>query len=152
MKKSFFLSFLILSGCWYRNLDQNQTQKKVALVYFRNGQVRAEVASQPEEQHRGLGGRDSLVKDEGMIFLFATPRRPIFWMKGMRFPLDFIWLNNGRIVDLQRSVPPPNPGTPEDQLPSIIPQSLVDAVLEVNAGFIAENKLAVGDSVKIDLR
>jgi uncharacterized membrane protein (UPF0127 family) len=149
VRKFFFLSFLVISGCWSRNLDQNQ--KKFALVYLGNITVKAEIASQPEEKQKGLGGRNSLAKNEAMLFLFDTPHQPAFWMKGMKFPLDFIWLNNSQIVDLHYSVPPPKSDTPDSQLPRIVPASPADALLEVNAGFIIESKVKIGDSVKINL-
>src|SRR3954468_18474194 len=54
--------------------------------------VEAEIADTGDLRGRGLGFRDGLKPGHGMIFIFddASPRS--FWMKGMRFCLDIIWI------------------------------------------------------------
>lgn len=110
--------------------------------------IRAELARTPEERTVGLGGRPSLAEDAGMLFVFAEEGQPAFWMKGMRFPLDFIWIaGDGRIVDLTLDVPPPAPGTPDSQLERYQPRAPVRYVLEVNAGTVRRAGLEVGERV-----
>src|SRR3989344_6075059 len=53
---------------------------------------KVEVAKTGIEKTRGLSGRPGLKEREGMLFLYATPQRSSFWMKGMSFSLDFIWI------------------------------------------------------------
>lgn len=117
------------------------------MVKFGSIEVNAEVADQPEKMQLGLGGRKSLAKNQGMIFLFPSPQKPYFWMKGMEFPLDFIWINQNRVVDLLEEVPVPEPGTPDENLQLITPEASATAVLEVNAGFAKEHRVKIGDTV-----
>ena len=113
--------------------------------------VSAELARTPEERARGLGGRASLMQDAGMLFVFPGEGQPDFWMKDMRFPLDFIWISADRhVVDLTENVPPPAPGTPDSDLPRYRPRAAVLYTLEVNAGAIAVAGLRLGDAVTFD--
>ena len=110
--------------------------------------VQAELAQTPEERAQGLSERDSLAAGAGMLFVFETERQPSFWMRGMRFPLDFLWISAGlRVVDRTEDVPPPDPETPDADLPRYVPDAAVLYVLEVNAGVIREAGVEIGDTV-----
>ena len=108
-----------------------------------------EIAGTPSARSRGLSGRGALADGTGMLFLFDQPAVQSFWMKGMLFPLDFIWLRGETIVDLTQNVMPPSPGTPDSLLPRIIPSEPVDRVIEVNAGTISRFKFEPGQAVQI---
>jgi uncharacterized membrane protein (UPF0127 family) len=108
--------------------------------------VGAEVADDDPERARGLGGRDRLARDAGMYFVL-TNDRPRFWMKGMRFPLDMIWIKDARVVDITADVPHEPRGTPDSKLPSYSPSRPADRVLEVNAGWAKRNGVRPGDRV-----
>jgi uncharacterized membrane protein (UPF0127 family) len=108
-----------------------------------------EIASTPEARWRGLGGRDSLPQDQGMLFVFDGPARISFWMREMRFGLDFIWLRDNIVVEFTENVPPPEPGTADAELKIYQPSQTVDMVLEVNAGWVAKNAIKVGDGFQI---
>ena len=113
--------------------------------------IEAEVARTPEERAQGLSGRSSLPESAGMLFVFQEERRPGFWMKGMRFPLDFIWISRDRrVADITRDVPPPEPGTPDGALLLYQPAEPVLYVLEVNAGIVGEAGLRVGEAVTFE--
>ena len=85
--------------------------------------------------------------DSGMLFVYDHPERYGFWMKGMRFPLDYIWINGNKVADLSRNIPQPasDTATPVTLAPSIP----VDKVLEVNAGIIDRFDIKVGDLVQL---
>lgn len=113
--------------------------------------IQAELARTPEERAQGLSGRASLPDDGGMLFVFQEERRATFWMQGMRFPLDFIWISRDRrVADLTENVPPPEPGVPGDELPRYQPGEPVLYALEVNAGVIREFGVQVGDVVTFE--
>jgi len=101
--------------------------------------IRLELAVTEAEKEKGLGYRDSLAADWGMLFVYDHPERYGFWMKGMRFPLDFIWINGNSIVDLSPNISPPR---------SLAPAVPVDKVLEVNAGTIGKLGVKIGDLVQ----
>jgi hypothetical protein len=106
--------------------------------------IRVEVASTRAQSERGLGYRDTLAADAGMIFDLHRTQVPVFWMKGMRFPLDMVWIDDAkRVVDVARDVPP-QPGAKDDELRRYSPAVPVRYTLEVNAGAAARLGLAPG--------
>lgn len=120
-------------------------------VRIRDLTIDAEVADTPAERGPGLGGRDSLSRDAGMLFVHEDERPRTFWMRGMRFALDFVWISADRhVVELIENVPPPEPGTPDADLPTLRPDVAVQYVLEVNAGVVAEAGIAIGDEVSFE--
>ncbi|OGL95229.1 hypothetical protein A2348_02830 [Candidatus Uhrbacteria bacterium RIFOXYB12_FULL_58_10] len=109
--------------------------------------IDVEVADSAEERRVGLSGHAWLDADRGMLFLFDEPGRYGFWMKDMDFPIDIIWLRGETIVNVTPDVPVPD----GDDLPQYLPNTAVDGVLEVNAGFAQAHGLVAGDLLDIDL-
>jgi hypothetical protein len=109
--------------------------------------IRLELAVTEAEKERGLGYRDTLAADTGMLFVYNHPDRYGFWMKGMRFPLDFIWINGNKVADLSRNIPQPANDT--IQPATLAPSVPADKVLEVNAGVIQSLGIRVGDLVQL---
>jgi len=97
----------------------------------------------------GLSGRPCLAPGTGMLFVADDPLPQGFWMKGMRFCLDLIWIDGGRIVGTTEHVCPEPPGTPEERLPLYFPPQPVRYVLEVPAGWLAEHGFGPGTPVTL---
>jgi hypothetical protein len=93
-----------------------------------------------------LGGRASLAGDHGMLFVFKDKDKYGFWMKGMNFPLDFVWLDGETVVDITPNVPT---WTGLDNPPPIYPNQPVNMVLEVNAGVTSDVGLKIGDKMTL---
>jgi hypothetical protein len=109
--------------------------------------LRVEVASTPVQSERGLGYRDALAPDAGMIFDLHATAVPVFWMKGMRFPLDMVWIDDAkRVVDITRDVQP-QPGAGDAELRRYSPRVPVRYTLEVNAG--AAERLGLTPGVQL---
>ncbi len=121
-----------------------------AKVKFSDTTITAEVRLSPELQAKGLGGRTGLAAGSGMLWLYDHPGEYQFWMKDMLIPLDFIWIDQGQIVDLTANVQPPAAGQAITDLRIYQPKTPASAVLEVNAGFIAAQHLSIGNPVEID--
>lgn len=102
-----------------------------------------EAVTTPASIEQGLSGRSEIGGD-GMLFVFADDRVPSFWMKEMKFNLDFIWLRDGKVVGITRDVPHPNPNTPVNRLPLYKPNGPVDMVLEVPAGSAEQWQIEIG--------
>ncbi len=73
--------------------------------------INAEVASSPDERAKGLAGRPCILPSQGMLFEFAQTGQHPFWMKGMKFPIDVVWIGQDFKVasieiDLQPSTYP----------------------------------------------
>jgi len=126
-------------------LPQNPTLKQVQI---NDVKFNVEVADTQTKRNKGLGGRESLATDAGMLFIFPKTDIYPFWMKGLSFPLDFIWIREGTVVDFTKGAQPPVAGQVEASLPIYTPKEEVDQVLEVNGGTIDRLNIKIGDTVK----
>lgn len=122
------------------------SRKPLHILKIDEKMLSVETVSTPEAITKGLSGRSEIGSD-GMLFVFPNKQKLVFWMKEMKFPLDIIWIADGKVVEITKDVPPPEGGKPLEALPRYSPDSEADMVLEVNAGFANENNLAVGSSV-----
>jgi len=104
-----------------------------------------ELAVTPKEQERGLGYRDSLPVDAGMLFVYQSAQIYGFWMKGMRFPIDIIWIADETIVDITKNAPVATTSS----LPTYSPKEPANKVFEVHAGTADRLGFQIGDDVKI---
>ena len=130
--------------------DVSAPERGLALVRIGALEVEAEVP-RGNEFYRGLGGRDSLPDDRGMIFVFSQAGDHGFWMRGMLIPIDIIWISDeNRVIDVQTAIQP-EPGVPDDQLPIYRPDADALYVLEVRAGLAAEKGVQEGDEARIEL-
>ena len=109
--------------------------------------VALEVVRTPEEQSLGLGDSDSLAWHRGMLFVYEEPGFPRFWMKGMRFDIDIVWILKDRITEISHRVP----HVPGENGPTLIPRTLTDRVLEVPAGFAASHRWHKGQRVETEI-
>ena len=112
-------------------------------VTIRNRKVAIEIADTPQKQALGLGERNDLPWDHGMLFTYERAGFRSFWMKGMRFSIDIVWILNERIVGIDPNVPFEKGGNG----PTLNAPSLIDAVLEVPAGYAAARGWRIGDRV-----
>lgn len=142
---------IILSGCTFnpRTSSTVVSLNKRAVITIKNSlTVRVTIARSNDEKIKGLSGRTSLGEDEGMLFISDTVEIPRFWMKGMLIPIDILWLNKGKIVDITHDIPIP---IREDiPLPTYSPIEPIQYVLEVNAGWAKENGVEIGDQYIIE--
>ncbi len=103
-----------------------------------------EVAQTSGQIQKGLSGRPSLGLQNGMLFVFPKPAIYKFWMPNMHFPLDMIWIHNGKVVDISENVPVAfDTANPIFYRPKVPAQY----VIEVNAGFSSRHGITVGDVV-----
>ena len=98
--------------------------------------IRAKVADSFLTRAKGLMFRKGMEEDEGMIFVFKKECFPRFWMVGMRFPIDMLWIDNKkRIVDRTLNVKPS-----WDLRKTYKPRRACKYVLEVKAGLAKKIK------------
>lgn len=108
-----------------------------------------ELAATPEARARGLGYRQGLAPGTGMLFVFPEPAKRSFWMKGMRFCLDIVWIDAGQIVGAAEGACPDPSGTADADrasFPSDVPAQLV---LEVPAGWLDDHGFGPGTPVEV---
>lgn len=91
MQKAIFFIFiaLILAGC---------TTGFITLTMPSNDKIKAKPAITADEFTKGLSGIDRLDGYDAMFFMKDKVERVCFWMKGMRFPLDIIYLDEQKQV------------------------------------------------------
>ena len=103
-----------------------------------------EIATTTAQQELGLGDRTSLPVSSGMLFVFPSSAEHCFWMKGMRFSLDIIWLSShDKVVSVEAHL-----------LPKSYPSAycaVSEDVMELNAGQAQAAGIAVGRAVKLDI-
>lgn len=126
-------------------------QRGFADVTIGSLSVNAKIASSASERKKGLGGLESLPLSEGMLFAFESRGTYPFWMKGVKFAIDIIWLDeNKRIVDIAANVAQ-EPGRDDDELTLYRPGGEALYVLEVNAGLSQLHGLQIGDTASFEL-
>jgi uncharacterized membrane protein (UPF0127 family) len=113
----------------------------ITTVTVGRARVRAEVVRTPEKLYQGLSHRGSLPEGEGMLFVLPSKEIRLFCMRGMEIPLDFLWIEEGRVAGIKAKVAADFDGV----LASPVP---VRYVLEVPAGFAGRHGIKVGDKVR----
>jgi uncharacterized membrane protein (UPF0127 family) len=112
--------------------------------------IQVEVSDTPEARAKGLSGRTDIIGDSGMLFTFdSSDQNPVFWMKDMLIAIDIVWIKDGAVIKIDKNVPFPKPGTPDDSLIRYSPGKSIDHVLELRAGYSDQNGIIVGS--KVDL-
>ena len=82
-----------------------------------------------------------------MLFIFPKADKYPFWMKGLSFALDFVWIRDNRVVDILENIQPPAANTPDSALPIYSANMPIDKVLELNAGAVKLLGIRVGDKM-----
>jgi uncharacterized protein len=144
----FFLILAVVVGMLVggKVLQFSSNSQSLPILKIGQAEVMVEVADTGEKRSRGLAGRDGLEENRGMWFRFDQPGQYGFWMKGMKFPLDFIWIADNKVVEITESVL-----VDVSESPKVYqPQQPIDAMLEVNAGWVNRNGVKIGDRVVVE--
>ena len=117
----------------------------LAAVFIGDGLFIVEVADTPESRRQGLSWRESLGPANGMWFDLGETRSAAFWMYGMQFPLDIIWITEDlRVAGVAAHTPPADPSAPQADLPRYPSPVPVRYVLEINAGYASALGIEAG--------
>ena len=135
--------FALVFSSWFSPRTQNEQSKAELLVGEHRYHV--EVVRDMAGQARGLSGRTGLDEDSGMLFVFKGAATRAFWMQGMLFPIDIMWIRDGRVVGFVRDAPMPTGGVP----PTFYSNEPADMVLELMAGSVQKDSIAIGDIVQL---
>ncbi|MBI4167473.1 MAG: DUF192 domain-containing protein [Candidatus Aenigmarchaeota archaeon] len=104
---------------------------------------RAEMASGFIKKTVGLMGRRRLRSNEAMLFSFPFEHQWSFWMFGMKFSLDLLFLDrNRKIVHIERSAKPLS-FSPKTWKTIKSPKKFKYAI-EINAGEAENKRIKVG--------
>jgi len=123
-------------------------QNKVIDITIKDQVIKAEIADSDPERQTGLSNRKELLTDSGMLFVFNQQNiKPAFWMKDMNFAIDIIWINDGKVVQIDEANT--EPGVADKSLRIYKPESEIDYVLEVAKSYASENDIQLGDEVDL---
>jgi len=118
-------------------------------LMIKNIPIKVIVADNPMHRHKGLGGRKNLDGYDAMLFVFPNENQHGIVMRDMEFPIDIVWLNKGKVIDLVTNVQI-ELRRMENELTVYYPRINADMVLEFPAGWVLKNKLKIGDSLELN--
>jgi uncharacterized membrane protein (UPF0127 family) len=108
--------------------------------------IETELAKTAAEFQKGLAGRPCILPSQGMLFAYTKPGQYKFWMKGMKFPIDIIWIGaNRQVVGFYNKIQPstyPDQFTNEASRPA-------QYVLELKAGRAEQLHITLGTPVTL---
>lgn len=160
MKRYFLVlvAVILFSLVLWLSIFRNQNQLKGAeYITAKIGKefYKLEIANTNQAREKGLGGRSNLPQNSGMFFIFDRPGLYQFWMQGMQFPLDFIWLDGSRIIQLTENVLPPCSSSRGElctkEITVLKTNQYFDKVIELNAGEVKKTGIKIGDSISIKI-
>jgi len=125
---------------------QSSEQKSGAVPHVLIGEIKIdiEIADTPKLRAQGLSGKESLAEDTGMLFVFEEEGVYPFWMKGMNFPIDIIWIDeNYQIVDITKNA------APESYPQTFSPKKPIKYVLEIGAGLTDQYEIDTGEYISM---
>jgi uncharacterized protein len=119
-------------------------------VTINNFDLTVYLAITNEQIIKGLVIKDQLKENEGMLFVYQLPAKYTFSMRGMKFPIDIIWLDNARkVIHIEHSLDP----CPSDiDCPKFIPSAAALYVLETIAGFSNRHDVKIGTQIDFHLQ
>ena len=159
MKKILFLFVVLIVALAAVKISQDYSfvekltfwsSKKTAILHDQTFSLT--VAATDKEKQIGLSKKESLEKNEGMLFLFDSPQYYSFWMKEMEFALDILWIRDGVVVDITRNIPVPGQDVSLSELKRYSADEPFDMVLELNAGYADAHNIEEGDAVNVILQ
>ena len=124
----------------------SRAQPKLATIRLWIGpkEVQAEQAVTEMEIRTGMMFRKEMGEDEGMLFVFPSPRKASFWMRNTLLPLSCAYIDpNGIVLELHDMKPLDETGIEADS-------DQVQYVLEMKQGWFRHNKITPGMLVRTE--
>lgn len=117
-------------------------KKEYKNIQIGDNKYKVEVVKEAKDQIKGLSDRTDMNNIDGMLFIYDKSEMQSFWMKGMRFDLDIIWINNGKVIGFEENI------SHQDQQTSYKSSESANMVLELETGRIKKDDLKVNDEIK----
>ncbi len=127
--------FLTQNAFWKGRSGTEQTILKIG-----GNELRVEIADDEKERYQGLSGKQQLSDEEGMLFIHPKADMHKYVMRGMKFDLDFIFIKDGKVVDIAKNVSMGYKGIVQGA-------TEYDEILEVPAGWCNRRGVKLGDKV-----
>lgn len=126
-------------------------QQAKAIVTFPSSAstLQLDIVHSDRDRATGLMYRRALPRNAGMLFPLPHPYIPKIWMKHVNFPLDIIFIKQGRIESIVHNAPPCQDSA---YCSTYSPPVAVDTVLELLGGRAKELNLVVGSKVVLPVK
>ncbi|MDO8620239.1 MAG: DUF192 domain-containing protein [bacterium] len=146
---------LLIGALWMLVATRAPGEPQGPLLSIGGNTISLEIADTDEERELGLGNREAIPPDSGMLFVFTESDAYGVWMKEMHFPLDVVWLASAKadtgnsqddakkehdlvVVDIKENI------APETYPEEFYPSESVLYVLEIPAGTAKKNGIQIG--------
>ncbi|MDA3839667.1 MAG: DUF192 domain-containing protein [Patescibacteria group bacterium] len=128
----FFSLFFILSACSGGGDYIKINDARINLIG---------IADNNDKAYLGLSFKESICANCGMLFPFDGKKIHNFVMRDMMFPLDIIWIDDNKIIKIDKNLQPEG-----HEVKNVYSSDQpVNNVLEVNAGFSDKKNIEIGD-------
>ena len=124
----------------YLSLGPYSSPSRSRVVLPNGGVLSAEVMDTPAKRAAGMQFRNGFPPHTVMLFVHPTPGNFRYHMKNVTHPLDLLWLNSQRVVELQTGAFGPG---------SFGGHVKATHVLEAPSGFVSANNLKIGDRIRL---
>jgi len=131
------LLIIVISVFFYQN------SREISQVCIKDQCFAVELAKTSAEHAKGLSNRTSIDQSNGMLFIFQKAEIYSFWMKDTLIPLDMIWINDNKIVFIERNAQP----CFETSCPIFNTNAAANYVLEINGNLSNEYNISEGEIV-----
>ncbi len=139
-----FIATVVLSPALFppEETAVNSARYEQSVISLANVSIPVEIPLSRAGFEKGLGERAALSENSGMLFLCLPDAYPRFSMKGMRFPIDIVWIDNTfTVVEVSADISP-------ESFPAVIsPTNPARHALEVNGGFAKAHAITPGTTV-----
>lgn len=123
------------------------SQTQSTTLRIGDGVFKARIAKTEAAREKGLSGTETLGADEAMILAFATDGYWEIWMKGMKYPLDIVWIDKDKkVVYVVKNAP-----YEDGELATFKPTVSARYVIELPAGTVEQKRISVGKHAAFEL-
>ena len=139
---------LLMAGNYF--MFTNQGPQSLMVSFPSGAQLHMEVADSPLLLYTGLAFRDALPPDWGMLFIYEQADFYRRNTRQYRFPVDLIWLDEGKrvLLVIEEAQPCQIEKCPEYGPPT----EKARYVIETHAGFVRRERLAAGAELRFTLQ
>lgn len=141
MMKRILIVFILLTN--------SVCAEPISIIQINHQQIQVKLARTEQELRTGLMGQQSLLENQGMLFIFKPHSIVKFWMYHTLIPLDMIFITDGKISKIIQNAPPCRSENPKECAQYPEPGIIADEVLEVKAGYVKQHKIKEDISVNL---
>lgn len=133
------------------NSNEFAQQLPSSVCTLGSSKIKVLLARTPFQRAKGMMFAESLADNEGMLFIYNSPQKMVFWMKNTKIPLDIVFLSPSlQIIEWIEGMEP-GYGKSEYKLPRYEAKQLAQYALELNSGAVKKMGLQLGDKLEIPL-